>query len=309
MVQEPGVGAIGGGDPPWWAAALAGELVEGARDVSRAEAGERCHRHPRIGHGRHGVVAVNVHVAQQAGEVLADQAYPQRPRRVRVAEHEDEVRDGGQHHALVDEPVRCVHRVPVDGERHPAHWLYVQAGRRDDDVGGELAAVFEQHAVLEADIIVTATGLNLLPMGGISFSVDGEAVDLAAATVYKSMMLSDVPNFAFAIGYTNASWTLKVDLVCEHLCRLLAYMDERDADMVVPVRSGGEIERLPLLDLTSGYVLRGVERFPHAGDRGPWTAAHAYERDVERLRDGPVEGPELHFRTRVSPPATTAVAA
>jgi cation diffusion facilitator CzcD-associated flavoprotein CzcO len=152
--------------------------------------------------------------------------------------------------------------------------------------------------VLEADIVVTATGLNLLPMGGIALTVDGADVELPETTVYKSMMLSDVPNFAFAIGYTNASWTLKVDLVCEHLCRLLAYMEERDADMVVPVRADADPRRLPLFDLTSGYVLRGIQRFPHAGARDPWTAAMAYERDVARLRDGPVGGPELRFRAR-----------
>jgi monooxygenase len=162
---------------------------------------------------------------------------------------------------------------------------------------------------LEADIVVTATGLNLLPMGGITFTVDGADVDLPETTVYKSMMLSGVPNFAFAIGYINASWTLKVDLVCEHLCRLLAYMDDRDADMVVPVRGDGEVGRLPLFDLTSGYVLRGIHRFPHAGTRGPWTAEHAYERDVERLRTGPVEGPELRFRTRTAPREPASVAA
>jgi monooxygenase len=164
-------------------------------------------------------------------------------------------------------------------------------------------------SVLEADIVVTATGLNILPMGGITLTVDGADVDLPETTVYKSMMLSEVPNFAFAIGYTNASWTLKVDLVCEHLCRLLAYMDERDADMVVPVRPAGHMGRLPLLDLTSGYVLRGVQSFPHAGSHGPWTAEMAYERDVERLRDGAIDGPDLRFRTRVSPPESAPVAA
>jgi cation diffusion facilitator CzcD-associated flavoprotein CzcO len=161
-------------------------------------------------------------------------------------------------------------------------------------------------AVLEADIIVTATGLNMLPMGGIALTVDGADVELPETTVYKSMMLSDVPNFAFAIGYTNASWTLKVDLVCEHLCRLLAYMRDRDADMVVPVRNGDAMERRPLFDLSSGYVQRGIQRFPHAGSHGPWTAAMAYERDVARLRDGAVDGPELRFRTRVASPAPVA---
>ena len=163
--------------------------------------------------------------------------------------------------------------------------------------------------VLEADIIVTATGLNIIPFGRIALEVDGAEVDLPETTVYKSMMLNGVPNFAFAIGYTNASWTLKVDLVCEHFCRLLAHMDERDADMVVPVRGDAPMERRPLLDLTSGYVLRGIGHFPHAGSSGPWTAAMAYERDVERLRDGPVDGPELRFRTRVSPPRQEPVAA
>jgi cation diffusion facilitator CzcD-associated flavoprotein CzcO len=157
----------------------------------------------------------------------------------------------------------------------------------------------ESGRLLEADIVVTATGLNIMPLGGIAISVDGAGVDLPETTVYKSMMLSGVPNFAFVIGYTNASWTLKVDLVCEHLCRLLAHMDARDADMVVPVRDDDHMDRLPLFNLTSGYVRRGIDRFPHAGTRGPWTAEMAYERDVERLIHGPVDGPDLEFRTRV----------
>jgi monooxygenase len=152
--------------------------------------------------------------------------------------------------------------------------------------------------LIEADVVVTATGLNLKAMGGIAFSVDGAPVDLPEATVYKSMMLSDVPNYAFAVGYTNASWTLKVDLVCEHMCRLLAYMDERDADMVVPVRGGPEMERRPVFNLSSGYVQRGSHLFPHAGTSGPWTLEMAYEVDVERLRFGPVDGPDLQFRNR-----------
>jgi cation diffusion facilitator CzcD-associated flavoprotein CzcO len=165
-------------------------------------------------------------------------------------------------------------------------------------------------AVLDADIVVTATGLNMLAFGGIAFSVDGADVDVPGTMVYKSMMLSGVPNFAFAIGYTNASWTLKVDLVCEHFCRLLSYMDARGADTVVPVPGGDDRhERRPLFDLTSGYVLRGIHGFPHAGSAGPWTAAMAYERDVARLRDGAVDGPALSFRTRVSPPASARLAA
>jgi len=152
--------------------------------------------------------------------------------------------------------------------------------------------------VLEADIVVTATGLRMLPLGGMALSVDGADVDLPERTVYKSMMLSGVPNFAFVVGYENASWTLKVDLVCEHLCRLIAYMDTRGFDSVVPVRDDADSERLPLFDLTSGYVQRGIGAFPHMCSHGPWTFEQAYEVDVERLA-GPVDSPELRFQTRI----------
>jgi cation diffusion facilitator CzcD-associated flavoprotein CzcO len=158
---------------------------------------------------------------------------------------------------------------------------------------------------LEADIVITATGLNLLPLGGIELSVDAVPVNLAETTVYKSMMLSDVPNFAFAIGYTNASWTLKVDLVCEHFCRLLDHMDARGVSTVVPVCNEVTMERRPLLDLSSGYVERAIDRFPKAGTLGPWTAAMAYEADVARLQSGPIEDPALVFRTAKPTPVTT----
>ena len=158
--------------------------------------------------------------------------------------------------------------------------------------------------VLEADVIVTATGLNLLPFGRVALSVDGEPVDVPETTIFKSMMLSGVPNFVFAIGYTNASWTLKVDLVCEHMCRLLARMDELDADTVVPVRGDEPIERRPLFNLSSGYVQRGTHLFPHAGDAGNWTLEMAYEADVERLRLGPVDAPELVFGVHGTPRAS-----
>ncbi|HEU4360082.1 MAG TPA: FAD-containing monooxygenase EthA, partial [Mycobacterium sp.] len=113
--------------------------------------------------------------------------------------------------------------------------------------------------------------------------------------VYKAMMLSDVPNFAFAIGYTNISWTLKVDLVTEHFCRLLDHMDALGYTGVVPVVDDPGMQRVPLLDLSSGYVQRAVDRFPHAGTTGPWTVRMAYEKDIERLREGPVEDPALRF--------------
>jgi cation diffusion facilitator CzcD-associated flavoprotein CzcO len=157
---------------------------------------------------------------------------------------------------------------------------------------------------LDADIVVTATGLNLRPLGGIELRVDGQPVDLPTSTIYKSMMLSGVPNFAFAFGYTNSSWTLKVDIVCEHLCRLLEYMDAEGHTRVVPGTPDPAMPKLPLMDLSSGYVQRGIAAFPHGGDRGPWTATMAYEQDVARLRHGPVTDPELRFSGARTPSLT-----
>ncbi|GAA4697679.1 NAD(P)/FAD-dependent oxidoreductase [Pseudonocardia yuanmonensis] len=151
-----------------------------------------------------------------------------------------------------------------------------------------------QH--LAADVVVTATGLDMLAFGRIALSVDGKRVDVADRVAFKSMMLSGVPNLAFALGYSNISWTLKVDLVAEHLCRLLDHMDAHGHDVVEPVHEDPDAERHPLLDLSAGYVARGIAAFPKAGGSGPWTQAHAYEQDVKRLRHGPVEDPALRFR-------------
>ena len=118
---------------------------------------------------------------------------------------------------------------------------------------------------LEADIIITATGLNLLVMGGIEVAVDGEEIDLAQTVGYKGMMFSGIPNLAIALGYTNASWTLKCDLTCEYVCRLLKHMDEHGYDYCTPRRPDASVEIKPFIDLTSGYV-RSVDRqVPEAG--------------------------------------------
>ncbi len=151
-------------------------------------------------------------------------------------------------------------------------------------------------AELEADIIVTATGLNLLAFGGIELSVDGRAVDLADTMVYKAMMLSDVPNFAFAIGYTNSSWTLKVDLVCSFLTRLLGHMDRTGTDTCTPHNDEPGMPTRPLLDFSAGYVQRAVHAFPRQGSRAPWQLAMSYAADRQIIgRDGRVEDPELKF--------------
>lgn len=148
---------------------------------------------------------------------------------------------------------------------------------------------------LAADIVVTATGLNIRPFGKIQLSVDGQQVNVPDTAPYKAMMLSGVPNFAFALGYTNLSWTLKVDLVCEHFCRLLDYMDANGYATVEPVLDDPGMERVPYMDLTAGYVQRGIGTFPWAGTSGPWTVEHAYEKDVERLRESPVDDGALKF--------------
>jgi cation diffusion facilitator CzcD-associated flavoprotein CzcO len=155
--------------------------------------------------------------------------------------------------------------------------------------------LLESGGELEADIIVTATGLNLLAFGGAELSLDGTPVALGEAVAYKSMMLSGIPNFAFAIGYTNSSWTLKVDLVCEHLCRMLAHMDAVGADTVMPTLSDASVELRPLLDFQAGYVQRSLSKFPKQGTSGPWTVEMSYAADRARLHDGPVTDDALHF--------------
>jgi monooxygenase len=155
---------------------------------------------------------------------------------------------------------------------------------------------------LPADIIVTATGLNLLPLGGIELTVDGEVIALPEKMAYKALMLSDVPNFAYAFGYTNSSWTLKVDVVCEYLCRLLAYMDEHGYDSCVPHNDDPTVTPLPLLDLGAGYVQRSLHLFPSQGSRPPWSVAMSYAQDVRNLRDSAIENRALRFSRRVPEP-------
>jgi cation diffusion facilitator CzcD-associated flavoprotein CzcO len=155
--------------------------------------------------------------------------------------------------------------------------------------------LLESGTELQADVVVTATGLNLLAFGGMQLSVDGVATELNQSVAYKSMLLSGVPNFAFAIGYTNSSWTLKVDLVCEHLCRMLAHMDAHGLDTMVPVADDPTIELRPLFDFQAGYVQRALDLWPQQGSHGPWTLEMSYAADKARLLDGPLEDPALQF--------------
>jgi monooxygenase len=157
-------------------------------------------------------------------------------------------------------------------------------------------------AQLPADIIVTATGLNLLAVGGMALSVDGRGITLSETLAYKGMMLSGVPNFSLTIGYTNASWTLKADLVAQYVCRLLQHMDAGGHHSVTPVAPAlGDRDRLaPLIDLESGYVLRSAGALPRQGPSAPWRLHQNYLRDIRLMRRGPVTDSVRFDRARVS---------
>jgi cation diffusion facilitator CzcD-associated flavoprotein CzcO len=179
----------------------------------------------------------------------------------------------------------------------------------DADLVTDRIDSFSEHGVrlasgrlLEADVVVTATGLRMQVFGGVRVEVDGTPLSLPDTVAFRGMMLGGVPNLAFAVGYTNASWTLKVDLVGEHFCRLLAHMDERGYDQVVPVGDAAAMETRPLLDLTAGYVRRSLHELPRQGTRPPWRMAMSYLEDVRQLRRAPVAHAALRF-SRLAPPA------
>jgi len=147
---------------------------------------------------------------------------------------------------------------------------------------------------LEADIVVTATGLEVVALGGAEFVVDGKEIDLGNTYTYKALMLSEVPNFAFIVGYSNASWTLKADLVCEYVVRLLEYMDQHNYKVVVPRHEEG-LAPHPMLDLSSGYLQRAAGRLPIAGDRDPWRLKHNYFFDKKFLRNSEIADHVVEF--------------
>ncbi len=149
---------------------------------------------------------------------------------------------------------------------------------------------------LDAEIIVTATGLRLLAFGGIRFTVDGQRMRLQDRLAFRGMMLSDMPNFAYLVGYTNASWTLKVGLVGEHLSRILSHMDRNGYDVCVPRLPYPNMTTAPLLDFQAGYVLRALQDFPRQGAYAPWRLPMDYYTDRRTLLDGPVEDRNLQFQ-------------
>lgn len=148
---------------------------------------------------------------------------------------------------------------------------------------------------LPADLVVTATGLNVLVLGGTELVVDGEKVELSQTVGYKGMMFSGVPNIAAALGYTNASWTLKCDLVCVYVCRLLNHMRRNGYDVVTPLWGEPELPEVPFVDLRSGYVLRALDQFPKQAARAPWRLHENYVKDLLLLRYGRHEHEDLVF--------------
>jgi len=149
---------------------------------------------------------------------------------------------------------------------------------------------------LEADVIVTATGLRMKLLSGLPLVVDGKPVNLAETVAYKGMMFSGVPNLVAAFGYTNASWTLKCDLTAEHACRIFNHMDKHGYSQVTP-RTDGESATEPVIDLQSGYVKRALDTLPRQGARAPWRLHQNYLKDLALLRYGRVDDPALEFQS------------
>ncbi len=158
----------------------------------------------------------------------------------------------------------------------------------------ETGLELEAGECLEADVVVTATGLNVQIFGGAVISVDGVEIEPGKTMAYRAMMLSGVPNFAFTIGYTNASWTLKADLVAEYVCRLLVHMRRTGASSVVPVRDDS-VEGVPLMDFDAGYIQRVADTLPRQGTVAPWSLKQNYVYDALALRRASMDDGVLSY--------------
>jgi cation diffusion facilitator CzcD-associated flavoprotein CzcO len=149
---------------------------------------------------------------------------------------------------------------------------------------------------LEADLVITATGLQLKFLGGLQIVVDGKTIEPSSQMTYKGIMCSDVPNMALAIGYTNASWTLKCDLTSEYVCRLLNYMDKNGYTQCVP-RRDASVKEMPLIDFSSGYVTRSIDKFPRQGNKTPWRLYQNYALDRMLFRHARLDDHAMEFST------------
>ena len=167
-------------------------------------------------------------------------------------------------------------------------WIDEHAHRLRPPVGN-------QQIWADADLIVTATGLNLQVLGGLQLSVDGKPVDPARTLNYKGLMFSGVPNLASSFGYTNASWTLKCDLTCEYVCRLLNHMKKHNIKQATPTNTDASITEEPWVDFSSSYFARSLHLFPKQGSKAPWKLYQNYPKDIMLLRYGKVDDGVLVF--------------
>jgi monooxygenase len=169
----------------------------------------------------------------------------------------------------------------------------------------ETGIELDSGATLDADIIVTATGLRLVTLGEAELVVDGRPVDFSKTWTYKGFAYSDVPNLATSFGYINASWTLRADLICEYVCRLLNHMEEVGAVQCTPRlrESDHDMPELDWIqDFSSGYMQRAMPMFPKQGDREPWTNPQRYSIDKKRFLKAPVDDGVMQFTSTPSPP-------
>jgi len=166
------------------------------------------------------------------------------------------------------------------------------------DTFTEKGVLLQSGEELEADIIVTATGLNLVLLGGMVLVVDGQAIDLANTFSYKGMMYSDIPNLITTFGYINASWTLRADLTAEYACRVINHMDAINARQCTP-RLRDDEQDMParnwITEFSSGYMQRIMHKFPKQGDREPWLNTQNYVLDKKMIHDEPIDDDVLMF--------------
>ena len=169
------------------------------------------------------------------------------------------------------------------------------------DTFTEKGILLKSGRELEADIIVTATGLNLQMLGGMELSVDGEARELRDQMTYKGVLVENIPNLAWIVGYTNASWTLKSDIAGAYLCRLFKHMDDNGHTVATPRDVEDSALDIGMFDqLHSGYVQRGKDALPRQGSKHPWKVLMHYEQDSKMLLEDPVDDGLLRFgRTAV----------
>jgi len=160
---------------------------------------------------------------------------------------------------------------------------------------------------IDSDIIITATGLNLVTMGKTAISIDGKAVNLGDHVNYKGVMFNDVPNLASVFGYINASWTLKTDIVADYVCRLLQAMDRKSALVANPHLDDPDMPRLPFVnDFSSGYFARSFDKLPKNGDRHPWRVLQDYAAEKKILTKEPIDDGVMVFSNPETTPATVA---